>query len=105
MKSKYLRSICLTLLVAAMLAALFTGCGGQKQTPDTSKPGNETPQQTPGSKPSESIELTVASVNNGPMVTMSELSSEFTKQTGIKVNYVMLTENDIRSKIQQDVAS
>ena len=94
---KYFKSMFLTLLIVAMLAALFTGCGTQKQTPGTQDPGTKTPQDKPGENPSTGIELTVASVNNGPMVTMSELSSEFTKQTGIKVNYVMLTENDIRS--------
>jgi sorbitol/mannitol transport system substrate-binding protein len=104
MKRKHLKSICLAVLIIAVAAALFTGCG-QKQTPGTQDPGSKTPQDQPGGdKPGETIELTIASVNNGPMVTMSELSGEFTKQTGIKVNYVMLTENDIRSKIQQDVA-
>lgn len=101
---KYFKSMCLALLIVAMMATLFTGCGAKQQTPDTKDPSTKTPQDTPGDQPSAGIELTVASVNNGPMVTMSELSSEFTKQTGIKVNYVMLTENDIRSKIQQDVA-
>lgn len=48
--------------------------------------------------------IVVASVNNGPMMTMQEMAPEFTKKTGIKVEFVMLTENDIRSKIQQDVA-
>ncbi|WP_460946457.1 ABC transporter substrate-binding protein [Okibacterium endophyticum] len=48
--------------------------------------------------------IVVASVNNGPMMTMQELAPEFTKKTGIEVEFVMLTENDIRSKIQQDVA-
>lgn len=48
--------------------------------------------------------IVVASVNNGPMVLMNELSHVFTEKTGIEVEYVMLTENDIRSKIQQDVA-
>lgn len=48
--------------------------------------------------------IVVASVNNAPMVTMQKMSSAFTKETGIKVKFVMLTENDIRAKIQQDVA-
>ncbi|MGB4137606.1 MAG: sugar ABC transporter substrate-binding protein [Microbacterium sp.] len=48
--------------------------------------------------------IVIASVNNGPMMTMQELAPEFTKETGIDVKFVMLTENDIRSKIQQDVA-
>lgn len=48
--------------------------------------------------------IVVASVNNGPMMTMQEMSPKFTEKTGIEVEFVMLTENDIRSKIQQDVA-
>lgn len=48
--------------------------------------------------------IVIASVNNGPMMTMQELAPKFTEETGIDVEFVMLTENDIRSKIQQDVA-
>lgn len=48
--------------------------------------------------------IVVASVNNTPMMTMQKMAPEFTKKTGIAVDFVMLTENDIRSKIQQDVA-
>ncbi|MGO1768350.1 MAG: ABC transporter substrate-binding protein [Microbacterium sp.] len=48
--------------------------------------------------------IVVASVNNGPMMTLQELAPKFTEETGIEVEFVMLTENDIRSKIQQDVA-
>lgn len=53
---------------------------------------------------SESDKIVVASVNNGPMMTMQEMAPAFTEETGIEVEFVMLTENDIRSKIQQDVA-
>lgn len=103
MKNTFRKSISLFLLAVLVLAVAFTGCAKQNQ-----EPGNQTqttaPSQTTGGTTTEGLELTVASVNNGPMVTMNELSNEFTKKTGIKVNYVMLTENDIRSKIQQDVA-
>jgi sorbitol/mannitol transport system substrate-binding protein len=53
---------------------------------------------------SESDKIVIASVNNGPMMTMQEMAPHFTEKTGIEVEFVMLTENDIRSKIQQDVA-
>lgn len=57
-----------------------------------------------GDGESATEKIVIASVNNGPMMTMQEMAPEFTKKTGIKVEFVMLTENDIRSKIQQDVA-
>lgn len=57
-----------------------------------------------GSGGGDNKKVVVASVNNGPMMTMQEMAPEFTKKTGIEVEFVMLTENDIRSKIQQDVA-
>src|ERR1035437_4652555 len=63
---------------------------------------NKTTGTTGGSGSSSTV--VVASVNNAPMVTMQKMSSAFTKETGIKVKMVMLTENDIRAKIQQDVA-
>jgi sorbitol/mannitol transport system substrate-binding protein len=53
---------------------------------------------------SSGVTLTVASVNNPDMVIMEELSAKFTEQTGIKVNFTILSENEIRSKITQDVA-
>lgn len=36
---------------------------------------------------------------------MEKLTPQFTKQTGIKVNYVTLPENELRSKVTQDVAT
>ncbi|CAH0121467.1 MULTISPECIES: ABC transporter substrate-binding protein [unclassified Paenibacillus] len=47
--------------------------------------------------------LNIATVNNNDMVIMEEMTSEFTEKTGIKVNYTVLSENEIRSKITQDV--
>ncbi|RCX16106.1 sorbitol-binding protein /mannitol-binding protein [Anaerobacterium chartisolvens] len=101
MKKKFFKSLSLIILSLAIFAVSFAGCGsGQNEQ----NPSATTPEGTTADQPKKSTELVVASVNNGPMVTMNELSSEFTKETGIKVTYVMLTENDIRSKIQQDVA-
>lgn len=67
------------------VAVALTGCQANSSSSDTKR-------------------IVIASVNNGPMMTMQELAPEFTKETGIDVEFVMLTENDIRSKIQQDVA-
>ncbi len=49
-------------------------------------------------------ELIIATVNNPDMVTMKELTPQFTEKTGIKVTYVVLPENELRQKVTQDVA-
>ena len=49
--------------------------------------------------------ITIATVNNPQMIDMEHLTPEFTKETGIKVNYVTLPENGVREKITSDVAT
>ena len=51
------------------------------------------------------ITLTIATVDNPQMLDMESLTSNFTKQYGINVKYVTLTENDVRSKVTTDVAT
>jgi len=51
------------------------------------------------------VTLTVATVNNPDMVTVESLTSNFTKETGIKVNYVTLPEDQLRDKVTTDVAT
>ncbi|HEX8917129.1 MAG TPA: sugar ABC transporter substrate-binding protein [Chloroflexota bacterium] len=52
------------------------------------------------------VTLTVATVNNPDMVTVEGLTSNyFTKETGIKVNYVTLPEDQLRAKVTTDVAT
>ena len=48
----------------------------------------------PGRRP----ELTVATVNNADMILMQQLSSEFEKQSGVKLNWVVLGENILRQR-------
>ncbi|MGO1972347.1 MAG: ABC transporter substrate-binding protein [Propionibacteriaceae bacterium] len=72
--------------MSATLATTLVGCGSG------------------GSGSGDGGKVVIASVNNTPMMTMQEMAPEFTEATGIEVEFVMLTENDIRSKIQQDVA-
>ena len=52
----------------------------------------------------EDVTLTVAMVNNDPFVVLEELSSQFTEDTGIKLDFQVLSENEVRAKIQEDVA-
>lgn len=106
MRRMFRKSMSLVLLFIMVIAIAVTGCGAEKAaTNSSSAPSSSAPaEKSAGQEKTFDKELTVASVNNGPMVTMEELSNKFTEKTGIKVKYVMLTENDIRSKIQQDVA-
>ena len=49
--------------------------------------------------------LTIATVNNGDMIRMQSLSSEFTAQTGIELEWVILEENILRQRVTQDIAT
>lgn len=50
--------------------------------------------------------ISVLMVNNPQMVDLQKLTADnFTKQTGIKVNFTVLPENDVRDKISQEFSS
>ncbi|MFD2647039.1 ABC transporter substrate-binding protein [Devosia albogilva] len=49
--------------------------------------------------------LTIATVNNGDMVRMQGLSSQFTDETGIQLNWVVLEENTLRQNVTTDIAT
>jgi polyol transport system substrate-binding protein len=50
--------------------------------------------------------INVLMVNNPQMVDLQKLTaSHFTKETGIKVNFTVLPENDVRDKISQEFSS
>ncbi|WP_374205557.1 ABC transporter substrate-binding protein [Streptomyces sioyaensis] len=50
--------------------------------------------------------INVLMVNNPQMVDLQRLTAEhFTKETGIKVNYTVLPEDDLRDKMSQDFSS
>ncbi|OWV89151.1 sugar ABC transporter substrate-binding protein [Rhizobium sp. R635] len=50
-------------------------------------------------------ELTIATVNNGDMIIMQKLSPEWEKETGNKLNWVVLEENVLRQKVTTDIAT
>lgn len=50
-------------------------------------------------------ELTIATVNNGDMIIMQKLSSEWEKETGHKLNWVVLEENVLRQRVTTDIAT
>src|SRR5688500_7972474 len=50
--------------------------------------------------------VNVLMVNNPQMVDLQKLTADnFTKDTGIKVNYTVLPENEVRDKISQEFSS
>jgi sorbitol/mannitol transport system substrate-binding protein len=50
--------------------------------------------------------INVLMVNNPQMVDLQKLTADnFTKETGIRVNYTVLPENDVRDKISQEFSS
>ena len=49
--------------------------------------------------------MTIATVNNPQMVDMQHAVGDFTKQTGIKVNFETLPENTLRQKVTADIAT
>ncbi|WP_369168444.1 sugar ABC transporter substrate-binding protein [Streptomyces sp. R28] len=59
-----------------------------------------------GSGSSDGDSINVLMVNNPQMVELQKLTADnFTKDTGIKVNFTVLPENDVRDKISQDFAN
>jgi sorbitol/mannitol transport system substrate-binding protein len=54
----------------------------------------------------DSQSINVLMVNNPQMIDLQRLTADnFTKRTGIKVNYTVLPENDVRDKISQEFSS
>lgn len=75
----------------AALAALLAGCSGAGGGGSSSGGGDT---------------INVLMVNNPQMVELQKLTaSNFTKETGIKVNFTVLPENDARDKFTQDFSN
>ncbi|WP_456303845.1 ABC transporter substrate-binding protein [Acidibrevibacterium fodinaquatile] len=49
--------------------------------------------------------ITIATVNNSQMVEMQKLSTQWEKETGNKVNWVVLEENVLRQRVTTDIAT
>ena len=75
------------LLVGFLVITGFAFANGSKESASSSAPA----------------ELTIATVNNPDMVIMQKLSPAFTKETGIKLNWVVMPENQLRQKVTEDV--
>ncbi|MBZ5564098.1 MAG: sugar ABC transporter substrate-binding protein [Acidobacteriia bacterium] len=50
-------------------------------------------------------ELTIATVNNADMILLQQLSPEFEKQSGVKLNWVVLGENILRQRLTIDLST
>ncbi|BCL80121.1 sugar ABC transporter substrate-binding protein [Ktedonobacteria bacterium brp13] len=82
-----------TIAVLTGIALLFSGLAACSPTSQSSSPNTTT--------------LTIGTVNNSQMVQMEQLTKQvFEKQNPtIKVNFVTLPEDDLRTKVTQDVAT
>jgi sorbitol/mannitol transport system substrate-binding protein len=76
-------------LLASSLAAVFLAA----------------PLLAAGAGSAEAATLTIATVNNPDMLIMQKLSPEFTKETGIGLNWVVLDENTLRERVTTDIAT
>jgi sorbitol/mannitol transport system substrate-binding protein len=80
--------------IVAVVAAGCAGAGGGGGSGGNSSGGG-------GGK-----SVNVLMVNNPQMLALQKLTADnFTKQTGITVNYTVLPENDVRDKISQEFSS
>ncbi|MEU9474813.1 sugar ABC transporter substrate-binding protein [Streptomyces sp. NPDC048191] len=71
-------------LLAPLLSGCWVGAGGTGSGGDS---------------------INVLMVNNPQMTELQKLAPRFTAETGIKVNFTVLPENDVRDKISQDFAN
>lgn len=90
--------------LGGMVAALSFAFAGWTTTSARVTPGRSAAASLPLPR-MNGVTLTVATVNNPDMVTVQSLTPKFTQQTGIKVNFVTLPEDQLRDKVTTDVAT
>jgi len=87
-----------TVAVAAVAALTVTGCAGAG--------GGGSSDGGGGDGGGGSAALNVLMVGNPQMEDIASLTKDtFTKDTGIKVNFTILPENELRDKVTQDIAT
>jgi sorbitol/mannitol transport system substrate-binding protein len=84
------RILAVVVLVFCFSGAWYVFAGGAKEAEDKAA--------------EEPVTITIATVNNPDMKVMEELSPRFTEETGIKLNWLVLPENELRQKVTEDVA-
>lgn len=85
--------IATVLLVGSILSGCSSSSGGS---------GEDESDQNGGGK--KDTTLKIATVNNPDMKIMKELSGKFEDETGIKLDFVTLPENELRKKVTEDVS-
>jgi len=102
------KSISILLVLLIMVVGLVA-CGGSSVPEATTpnEPAAEAPAaQEPVAEAMEEATLTIATVNNPDMQVMESLTSEFEKANpGIKLEWVVLPENELRARVTTDVAT
>ncbi|RCW41100.1 ABC transporter substrate-binding protein [Paenibacillus prosopidis] len=94
-------------LLSLVFVLVLSGCGSEganKEQESGNNGAQNAGNSTDGDKKKENVTLRIATVNNPDMIVMKEMSSEFTKETGINLEFVVLPENDLREKVTTDVA-
>lgn len=93
--------VILAMILAACPAPVAPASGGAPAAAVT-----EAPAEAPANEAAAGdVTLTIATVNNPDMKVMQELSPKFTEETGIKLEWVVLPENELRAKVTTDVAT
>ncbi|MEZ4870377.1 MAG: sugar ABC transporter substrate-binding protein [Caldilineaceae bacterium] len=104
-KKRLLGVLGLLLVVAMLLAA----CPAPAAAPAAPAASNDNAAPAADNAAADTaagdVTLTIATVNNPDMKVMQELSPMFTEATGIKLDWVVLPENELRAKVTTDVAT
>src|SRR6266540_6521377 len=94
MRSRFTKLSTVTLALSAAAGLALAGCAGAGGGGGGGGGGGEAKS------------INVLMVGNPQMVDIQKLTADsFTKDTGIKVNYTVLPENELRDKVTQDVAT
>jgi sorbitol/mannitol transport system substrate-binding protein len=93
------KTLFLTLSILVIMSMVLTACA--PVAPAATGPAAQAPAPASGV-----TELTIITVNNPDMKTMQALSPEFEKAyPNIKLNWVVLPENELRARVTTDVAT
>jgi sorbitol/mannitol transport system substrate-binding protein len=94
------------LSITSMIALSGCSSSGSKGAPSDSpaQPDKGSASASPNTS-KKNTELTVATVNNPDMVIMQKMAKDFEKESGIKINFITLPENDLRKQVTMDAAA
>ena len=93
------------LIMAIAVAACSTPAEPDASEDASAAESEDSAMESDDSAMASDVTLTIATVNNPDMKVMEELSSQFTEETGINLDWVVLPENELRAKVTTDVAT